>query len=327
METIFSYVESVFQNLPKTPAMNRLKEDMLRNMEEKYLDLKAEGASEQAAIGTVLSEFGNINEIIDEYELNHESTIEEEVDLEEDSDFVVMTQDQVDKWFLHRNRYSFGIASGVFLCIFGVVAMMIGFSIFGDQGDTGPILSVAALLLFVAIGVGVLITFGMQEERSNLTNKHVRVDARTHAAIKTSYEEFQKGFPVAITTGVVLCIIGVILLLISVALFESNPYLGVILLLAFVATGVFILIHNGIVNSTYQKILQIGEYSPQKVKAAKVTDQLASIVFPLATLFYLYMGFVNDAWGSAWIVFPVVGVAFGILSTIIESLTSMNKRR
>lgn len=50
MDTIKSYVESVFVQLPRTPEMYQLKEDMLTNMEDKYLQLKSEGQSENEAI-------------------------------------------------------------------------------------------------------------------------------------------------------------------------------------------------------------------------------------------------------------------------------------
>ena len=39
---------------------------MLRTMEDKYEELKMEGKSENEAIGIVISEFGNIDELIDE---------------------------------------------------------------------------------------------------------------------------------------------------------------------------------------------------------------------------------------------------------------------
>ena len=46
--------------------MWNLKEEILSNMEEKYRELKKQGHSENEAIGTVISEFGNIDELVRE---------------------------------------------------------------------------------------------------------------------------------------------------------------------------------------------------------------------------------------------------------------------
>ena len=66
MEIIRSYVESAFAAYASTPEMWNLKEEILSNMEEKYRELKKQGHSENEAIGTVISEFGNIDELVRE---------------------------------------------------------------------------------------------------------------------------------------------------------------------------------------------------------------------------------------------------------------------
>ena len=59
METIRTYLENLFAQLPETPELVRLRDDMLRTMEDKYEALKSEGKSENEAVGIVISEFGN----------------------------------------------------------------------------------------------------------------------------------------------------------------------------------------------------------------------------------------------------------------------------
>ncbi|KAA2299884.1 hypothetical protein FY526_27475, partial [Clostridioides difficile] len=63
METIMVYLENMFAGLPKTPEVEHLKQELLSGMEDKYLELKREGKSENEAIGIVISEFGNIEEL------------------------------------------------------------------------------------------------------------------------------------------------------------------------------------------------------------------------------------------------------------------------
>src|SRR5690625_7274061 len=74
MDTILSYLETMFANLPRTQEVERIKQDLQLNMEEKYQELIAEGKTENEAVGTVISEFGNIDELMEElgYDLNEE---------------------------------------------------------------------------------------------------------------------------------------------------------------------------------------------------------------------------------------------------------------
>lgn len=56
----------------------------------------------------------------------------------------------------------------------------------------------------------------------------------------------------------------------------------------------------------------------------KVIGCVASIVWPLAAAFYLFMGFIYDKWGTAWIVFPIVGILFGGFSGAYSAIKSKN---
>lgn len=65
METIKTYLENMFRNLPKTKEIEHLKNELLSNMEERYNELKNEGKRENEAVGIVISEFGNIDELME----------------------------------------------------------------------------------------------------------------------------------------------------------------------------------------------------------------------------------------------------------------------
>ena len=63
METIRNYLESMFANLPGTPEVRKAKDELWQMMEDKYTELKNEGKTENEAIGIVISEFGNLDEL------------------------------------------------------------------------------------------------------------------------------------------------------------------------------------------------------------------------------------------------------------------------
>lgn len=63
MDTILGYLESMFATLPDTPELLKARRELGQMMEDKYSELIAKGASENEAIGTVISEFGNLDEV------------------------------------------------------------------------------------------------------------------------------------------------------------------------------------------------------------------------------------------------------------------------
>ena len=63
METIRNYLNTMFAGLPDTPEVRRAYEELAAMMEDKYTELKEEGRSENEAVGIVISEFGNLEEL------------------------------------------------------------------------------------------------------------------------------------------------------------------------------------------------------------------------------------------------------------------------
>lgn len=64
MDIITNYIESMFAGVPVNEQTMRLREDITANMCDKYDELVKEGKSVNEAIGTVISEFGNIDEVL-----------------------------------------------------------------------------------------------------------------------------------------------------------------------------------------------------------------------------------------------------------------------
>ena len=67
MEAIRNYVEALFAALPQNADTQRIKADMLANLEEKYRTLLEEGKNENEATGIVISSIGSVEELREEY--------------------------------------------------------------------------------------------------------------------------------------------------------------------------------------------------------------------------------------------------------------------
>ena len=63
METIRNYLDTMFAGLPDTPEVRRAYEELAAMMEDKYTEMIAEGHSQNETVGTVISEFGNLEEL------------------------------------------------------------------------------------------------------------------------------------------------------------------------------------------------------------------------------------------------------------------------
>lgn len=327
MNTIHAYVESIFDKLPQTKEMLQLKSEMLMNMEDKYSHLITEGISEHAAIGQVLSEFGNIDEIIEAYNLDTEEDTEAY-----DSTVIVLSKDEAERYFFHRQKYALAIAIGVFLCIISVsimfLAMVTGSLLFPSLSeDSTTLVGVVLMLVTIAFGVGIFIIFGIQESNYPFDKKVLELDYATHAMIEEQYLSFKPKMSYAIAAGVVSCILGPIFLLLSFAFLNDNSLIGIVFLLGFIAVGVFLFVYYGIQNDTFEKLLTIGSHTKAHVVSNTITERLGAIIFPIATLIYLFQGFVNNAWGTAWIIFPIVGISFAVLAAIIEGVTSLTHKK
>jgi hypothetical protein len=63
MDEIKEYVNRMFTGLPKSKAVLDMKRNILGSMQEHYEDLISQGKSKNEALGAVISQFGNIDEI------------------------------------------------------------------------------------------------------------------------------------------------------------------------------------------------------------------------------------------------------------------------
>lgn len=70
ISVIKNYIDNVFKTLPQTSEVLKAKEDLLHNMEDKFLQLIEEGKSEAEAFSITVSEFGNIEDILEDLDIN-----------------------------------------------------------------------------------------------------------------------------------------------------------------------------------------------------------------------------------------------------------------
>lgn len=65
METLRNYLDSMFQKYPETEESRRAKQELWQMMEDKYNELLSDGKKENEAVGIVIAEFGDLEEVAD----------------------------------------------------------------------------------------------------------------------------------------------------------------------------------------------------------------------------------------------------------------------
>lgn len=243
------------------------------------------------------------------------------VSLEEATEFMEITK-----------RLSVKMAFAVMLCILSPVCLLLlggyseyGNAIFGFQITEAMAagMGIVILLLFVAVAVAMFIFYGMQLSKFEYLEKESFIlQQGVEELVEKNRKEFETTFRSRTCAGVVLCILGVIPLMIAVALEKEDMFFVYCLdlLLILVAIGVFLFVKTGSVQGSYEKLLQIGDYTEEKKEIGKRLSFFSGAYWCFITAFYLLISFYFQNWGRSWIVWPVAGVLFAAIWNILNGI-------
>lgn len=217
----------------------------------------------------------------------------------------------------HMNLFAKQITTGVVLILAGVTAMLLTYGL-SHMEELGGLL----FFLFLIVGVAFLVTAGMQHDHYTKKNP-------TIAPFYTQDEQdaFQKKYIAMIVTGISLILAGVVCL-IAIAMVLGEEYLDTndfaaslasASLMAFITAGVGFLVYGGMQKDKYE----IEEYNRENAEEGEekeedktVTGAICGCIMLLATAIFLLTGFLQNAWDTSWVAFPVGGLLCAIVSII-----------
>ncbi|SDZ08169.1 hypothetical protein SAMN05421736_1067 [Evansella caseinilytica] len=257
METIRNYLNNMFATLPKTAEVMRLKEDLLVNMEDKYHELINAGKSENEAIGIVISEFGNLDELIKELDIETDEG-------KKTGNLPVITREETDIYLEDNIRNSKLIGFGVLLCILGSAALIVIIQLAADgfipgvSEDSGALIGVGIVLLFVAIAVAMFIYTGTLMEKYRYLKDGFVLPVDIRAMLEKENAAFQNTYNVSVIIAVFLCIVSPLPLFIASAISDNAENYGVAFLLLLVSIAVYMFIFFGGIKESYKRLLKNG---------------------------------------------------------------------
>ena len=163
METIRNYLENMFLNLPNTPEVYKAKNELWQMMEDKYTELKAEGKSENEAVGIVISEFGNLDELAADLGI---ASFMHNPQMQPTGR--PLSLEDAKAYLKDSARHAYRIGLGVMLCIISCCGPIFFDAIGGTyfhQTDLLDAIGVTVMFLLIAIAVGLFIYSGVQINR------------------------------------------------------------------------------------------------------------------------------------------------------------------
>lgn len=237
------------------------------------------------------------------------------VDLEEANDFLNMKKETAP-----------AIANGTALCILSpIVVIILGAlskeSRFHITEGLAVGIGCTVLLAMIAAAVFLFITCGIRESRSEHLEKESFETAYGVTGMVTQKRRaFENIFARGIAVGAVLCILASVPVIIAGSL-DAPDYITALcvgVLLALVAIGVNIIVRVSIVKSSFDTLLQEGEFTGYEKQVKRKLDALSGAYWCTTTAIYLGWSFWSMRWDFTWIVWPIAGVLFAAVSAFAK---------
>ncbi|MCR5203177.1 MAG: permease prefix domain 1-containing protein [Lachnospiraceae bacterium] len=316
METIKNYLESMFANLPNTEEVRKAKNELLQMMEDKYNELIDEGVADNAAIGTVISEFGNLDELAEDLGLKEE--IEEAQEMESENPSVHISLDDVKSFITNRTKKAAFLATGIMLIISSISCPILFSADFDNDQVNMPALGALFMFLFIGIGIGLIVYSSfVDSDWKFLKRQPCQIDMNTASYVKERRRSFEAVRGICISIGVILCIICWVPNIMFAQIHNIGP--GVMFIL--VGVGVFLIVYANKISSGYNILLKLnnaktiaGSYTKGSLKApvkyvSKTGEFIVKTYWPTITCLYLILSFATFQWGVTWIIWPIAAVA------------------
>ena len=313
METIKSYLDAMFANMPNTAEVRKAKEELFCMMKDKYNDLIAEGETENSAIGTVISEFGNLDELAED--LGLEKEVKETREREKTNPSRLLSYGEIMEYLDVTKRNGLLVGIGVMLCIVSVSAVLIIEEVNGGNGAYSGFLCMVTL---IAIAVGFFVYSSLRGNEWDFIKKEpCQIDATTADMVKGRKMDYRAKHALLMVAGILCCAFSWI----PAIVVDDDVFIA--WLLGFIGLGVFILIYTGTKMGSYEQVLKIndkstmaGTYGKEDVYINKAATAIMEVYWTTVTCIYLVISFITFDWGTTWIIWPVAGILHKILKIV-----------
>lgn len=232
---------------------------------------------------------------------------------------IKVSMEDANQYLDMKSRGSRIVANATSLCILSPVPLIVLGTMTEDHILIG--FSLVLLLVLVAIAVYLFVNYGLRESHmQHLEKESFETEYGVSGMVRERREQYESTFTRNIAIGVVLCILSVIPTIMA-GVMEVEDYMSGIsvgLLLIIVSIGVNILIRADMIKSSYDTLLQEGEYPIEEKHLKKKTDAFSGAYWCLMVAIYLGWSFWTNNWKFTWIIWPVAGVLYAAVPGIVK---------
>lgn len=232
---------------------------------------------------------------------------------------IKVSMEEANQYLDMKSRGSRIVANATSLCILSPVPLIVLGTMTEDHTLVG--FSLVFFLVLVAIAVYLFVNYGLHESHmQHLEKESFETEYGVSGMVRERREQYEPTFIRNIAIGVVLCILSVIPTIMA-GVMEVEDYMSGIsvgLLLIIVSIGVNILIRAGMIKSSYDTLLQEGEYTIEEKYLKKKTDAFSGAYWCLMVAIYLGWSFWTNNWKFTWIIWPVAGALYAAVLGMVK---------
>lgn len=232
---------------------------------------------------------------------------------------IKVSMEEANQYLDMKSRGSRIVGNATSLCILSPVPLIVLGTMTEDHTLVG--FGLVFLLMLVAIAVYLFVNYGLHESHmQHLEKESFETEYGVSGMVREKREQYEPTFTRNIAIGVVLCILSIIPTIMA-GVMEVEDYMSGIsvgLLLIIVSIGVNILIRAGMIKSSYDTLLQEGEYTIEEKHLKKKTDAFSGAYWCLIVAIYLGWSFWTNNWKFTWIIWPVAGVLYAAVLGMVK---------
>lgn len=327
MNTLKSYLESMFAKMPNTREVLRAKDELWQMMEDKYMELIAEGKNENEAVGTVISEFGNLEELSGvlglENAFSYQPTGGDTTQEAGIYDRQPLSFEEAKQYVDELVRQGFFVSIGVMLCIFSVI-----WPILCETFNWSQALGVTGMMLFIAAAVFLFVYSGIMVGKWDYIKKgNYMIDFDTAKVMQNEQSRFCKDYAVRLTIGIILCVLcwlpSMVIEETALGRIDQFENMGAVFWFIIVGIGVMMIVYSSMTMEAYKQILKIndirlvsGNYVRDSGKEKYINptvETIMSLYWPTVTSVYLIWSFLTFDWHLTWVIWPVAAIISGVV--------------
>ena len=360
MNVITAYLETMFSTYPQTPRLLEAKTELQTMMEDAYTALITEGHSENEAVGRVITEFGNLDELAPVLGITndispapagagneavvpgvageHSATTAEP----QRPRHPAVTPEEAKGFAEAHRRTRFRTATAIVLFILAAIPIVLLPSAAADglvDLSAGIASGIGILVLFVVVAIGIIMIIGVGKEFTPYRNIRKGKFSRNPSVTRWAEEfaqQHERGRSTALQFAIVCWVLSPVPVLLFTLMLQGHEHhdfltmVGVAGTLVLVAIGLLILLPAAWAHSAAETLTAAGgsAASGQHDDGDRsIVSVIASIYWPVIVVIFLAWSFIGDAWGRSWIIWPIAGVLFGAIAAGSGAIESYRKQR